>query len=92
MTENTNNNAAAAMLAQSQKKSMAAAVILTFLFGPLGLLYVTVPGAILLIVVSIVLGIITLGLGFIVGWLASIIWAIIAVGKHNGKMNTIARS
>ena len=67
-------------------KSLAVALILTFLFGPLGLLYATVPGALILLVLTIIVGFFTLGIGFIVGWLASMIWAVLAVNSHNAKI------
>jgi len=67
------------------KKSMPVALILTFLFGPLGLLYASVPGALILLALTIVIGLLTLGIGFLVGWVASMIWAFIAVNKHNAK-------
>jgi len=69
-----------------KKKSMVVALILTFLFGPLGLLYATVPGALILLVLTLVIGFFTLGLGFIVGWLASMIWAAVSVNSYNSKI------
>lgn len=69
-----------------KKKSMAVALILTFLFGPLGLLYATVPGALILLVLTLVIGFFTLGIGFIVGWLASMIWAAVSVNSYNAKL------
>ncbi len=73
-------------IAVGKEKSMVVALILTFLFGPLGLLYATVPGALILLVLTIVIGFFTLGIGFIVGWLASMIWAVISVNSNNSKI------
>ena len=70
-----------------KQKSLVVALILTFLFGPLGLLYATVPGALILLVLTLVVGFFTLGIGFIVGWLASMIWAVFAVNSHNSKIS-----
>ena len=76
----------------AQPKSMGIALILTFLFGPLGLLYASVPGGIIMIIVGVLGGIVTLGIGAIVAWVLSFIWAIIAVSRHNSKINRMANS
>ena len=75
-------------IAVGKEKSMVVALILTFLFGPLGLLYATVPGALILLVLTIIIGFFTLGIGFIVGWLASMIWAVISVNSNNSKIKS----
>jgi hypothetical protein len=62
-------------------KSVGAALVLTFLFGPLGLLYVTVAGGLILLAAAIVLGILTLGVADIPIWIASMIWG--AIGASN---------
>jgi len=74
----------------ASKKSMGVALILTILFGPLGLLYASVPGGIILIILTLVIALITFGIGALVGWLASIIWAAIAVSSHNRKVDAMA--
>ena len=89
----SDNSTAAAILAVGQKKSMGIALLLTFFFGPLGLLYSSVAGGLILLVLTIVIGLITLGIGFFVGWIASMIWAAVAVNSHNAKiMNTYSKS
>lgn len=70
----------------SPQKSMGMALALTFFFGPLGLLYASVAGGIIVFILTIIIGIITFGLGFIVGWVVSMIWAAIAVNRHNAKV------
>lgn len=79
------NQSTTTVIAVGQKKSMVAALLLTFFFGPLGLLYSTVSGALILLVLTVIIGFFTLGIGFIVGWLASMIWAAIAVSSNNKK-------
>lgn len=69
-----------------KQKSVGTAFLLAFLFGPLGLLYASVTGGLIMIVVSIVLGIVTLGVGFILTWIISIIWAVVAANDANSKM------
>ena len=67
------------------KKSMGIALILTILFGPLGLLYASVGGGLFLLAFAIVGGFFTVGMLAIVAWVWSIIWAMFAVSSHNKK-------
>jgi hypothetical protein len=66
-------------------KSVGAALLLTFLFGPLGLFYVSVLAACLMIVVTIFLGIITLGFGLPVAWCACMIWGGVAASNQHSR-------
>ena len=66
-------------------KSVGAALVLTFLFGPLGLLYASVLGGILLLVLSVVVFVLTFGLGLIVIWPVSMIWGAIAASNQHSK-------
>jgi hypothetical protein len=65
-----------------QAKSMATAVVLTVLFGPLGLFYVNVGAAAVLLVITFV----TLGLGALVTYPLAIILAITGTNKHNAQV------
>jgi hypothetical protein len=67
-------------------KSVGIAIILTVLFGPLGMFYSTVTGAIIMIVVSLVVGIFTVGFGLLLTWPMCIIWGAIAASAHNKKL------
>lgn len=69
-----------------QPKSMGVTLILTILFGPLGLLYASVAGGLILIVFGVVVGLFTLGIGAVLAWVLSIIWGMIAVRNHNAKL------
>ncbi len=60
------------------QKSVWAAFFLTFLFGPLGLLYATIGGGIVMIILGMIVGAATLGMGLIIIWPMSIIWGVIA--------------
>ena len=73
------------------QKSMLVAFLLAFFFGPLGLLYSSVAGGIVLILIGIPVGIFTLGFGLIFVWIASIIWALIATSGSNNEMQSGAR-
>lgn len=67
-------------------KSVGIAILLTVLFGPIGMLYCTIWGAIIMFVVSLVIGIVTLGIGLIITWPICIIWAALATSSHNKKL------
>ena len=73
-------------------KSVGLAFLLTFFFGPLGMLYSTVSGALIMMGIAIfggiVVGIITLGLAWLIWgpaiWVASIVWGCTAAGNQQG--------
>ena len=67
-------------------KSVGASLVLTFLFGPLGMFYSTIIGAIIMIILYIVVGIITVGIGLIVLHPISMIWGAISVSNYNKKL------
>ncbi len=67
-------------------KSVGLVVVLTILFGPLGMLYSTILGGIIMGVISIVVGIVTLGLGLIITWPICVIWAVVAANSHNKRI------
>jgi hypothetical protein len=73
-----------------KQKSVGVAFLLSFLFGPLGLLYASVTGGIIMFILGIIIGIITLGFGLILVWIGSIIWAVVAAGNANKKMSSNA--
>lgn len=55
-------------------KSVALSLVLTFFFGPLGMLYSTIWGAIVMILLSVPAFIITLGHAAFLIWPVSMIW------------------
>lgn len=67
-------------------KSMGISIILTLLFGPLGMLYSTVPGAIVMFIVNVLAIFLTAGFGLIVTWPICIIWGAIAVKNTNERL------
>lgn len=67
-------------------KSMAMAIIPAILFVPLGLLYSSVMGGIVTFVLTILIGIFTLGFGALLMWPICVIWSAVAVNSHNKKM------
>jgi hypothetical protein len=76
----------------AQPKSVGVALLLTFFFGPLGMLYSTVSGALIMLGISffggLVVGIATLGLAWVVWgpavWLTSMIWGCVAASNQQG--------
>ena len=67
-------------------KNVGVAIILTVLFGPLGMFYSTITGAIIMMVVSLIVGVLTIGFGLILTWPACIIWGAMAANAHNKKL------
>lgn len=59
-------------------KSAIAAFFLTFLFGPLGLLYASIGGGIFLIICAVILMPLTGGLAALFIWPVAIVWGVIA--------------
>jgi len=64
-------------------RSVLLAVVLTVLFGPLGLFYATVWGALALITLAAIGVVPTMGFVLIFVWPASIAWAIIAAANQH---------
>ena len=69
---------------QTNQKSRLTSFILTLLFGPLGLLYSSVVGGIIMIVVAITTA--PTGIGPVVAWVISIIWGDSATYNYNKKI------
>lgn len=67
-------------------KSMGLGILLTLLFGPLGMLYSTILGGIIMLVLGIPLVVFTFGIGLAIVWPIAIIWTIVAVNSYNRKL------
>lgn len=67
-------------------KSMGISIALTLFFGPLGMFYSTILGAIVMGIIDIVVGIFTMGLGLFVTWPIQVVWAAIATSLYNKKL------
>lgn len=85
--ETQNKNTTNVVILKTEK-SMAVAVILAFLFGPLGLLYASVKGGLIMMLVSAVVLFFTLGIGLLITVPACIIWAIVAVNNYNRSLSS----
>lgn len=64
-------------------KSVGAALVLTFFFGPFGLFYTSVRDAIIAIIVSIIVGLITIGFGLFLVWPVCMVWAAVTASKKH---------
>lgn len=79
-----------------QEKSLIVAFILTLIFGPLGMLYSTIAGGIIMIVGYLVilgLTVVTLGMAsalFIPAWIICIVWGVVAAKNRNRMIATHA--
>ena len=86
MASDQEQNVQKIIVVQGAGKSMAVAIILAILFGPLGMLYATVMGGVVMLVISLLAAIFTLGFGLFITWLICVIWAAVAANSHNKKM------
>ncbi len=66
-----------------QRKSTILALVLTVFFGPFGMLYSTIPGAIIMLVLYVAIGIPTLGWGLVALHPIAIIWGVWAAHNAN---------
>jgi hypothetical protein len=70
------------------RRSVFGAVVLALLFGPLGMLYSTVLGALVMFFVSALVGIPTLGLGLLITIPLGAIWAGLSASAKNRRIGT----
>ena len=70
-------------------KNVGIALILTFIFGSLGMFYSTVKGGLIMMIIQALLIIFTLGVGFFFIFLLNpicMIWAAISANSYNKKL------
>lgn len=67
-------------------KSVGLSIILTLLFGPLGMLYSTATGCVVMLIVSLIAAAVTFGLGLFVTWPICVIWGAMAASAHNKRL------
>lgn len=79
----TKGNQQPQVIIAKSPKSIGIALLLTFLFGPLGLLYATVKGGLIMIVITAVVFLLTLGIGCVITWPICMVWSYMAVKKYN---------
>jgi hypothetical protein len=64
------------------EKSVGIAIILTVLLGPLGVFYSSVLGGVVLSLLTLIIGVATLGYGLFIMWPVCIIVGAVAAGKE----------
>ncbi|MBL8963788.1 MAG: hypothetical protein KF787_10490 [Phycisphaeraceae bacterium] len=69
-----------------ERKSVGLAFLLAVVFGPLGMLYTTVAGAIVMLIVTAVVGALTAGVGLLVTWPACVLWACVSAARSQRRM------
>ncbi|HLO40908.1 MAG TPA: hypothetical protein VK176_07785 [Phycisphaerales bacterium] len=68
-----------------ERKSVGLAFLLTLIFGPLGMLYTTVAGAIIMFLIASVIIPLTGGLATVIVWPVCMLWGCLAASKHNRR-------
>lgn len=67
-------------------KSVAVAVLLAMFFGPVGMFYSTIAGGVTMLIITLIVAPLTLLLGLFITWPICVVWAAIAVNRHNATM------
>jgi hypothetical protein len=73
-------------------KSVGISILLTVLFGPLGMLYSTVPGGVIMMVVSLIVAVVTFAVGLFVTWPICVVWGAMAASAHNKKLGEMVQA
>jgi hypothetical protein len=79
----TNSTTHTNIIIVGKQKSVGAAFILAFFFGPLGLLYASIVGGIVMFVAALILFFLLPIIGPILVWIGTIIWAVVAAQNAN---------
>ncbi len=82
-TETTNRPTTTIVINQ---KSMGLALLLSFIFGPLGMLYSTIMGGIIMFIVAIPVVLFTGGIGLLLTIPLGMVWSASAVNSYNRKL------
>lgn len=88
---NDNAPSTTTIIVARPEKSVMAAFFLTLLFGPLGLLYASIAGGIIMIILAIIVVPFTLGIGALIVWPVSMLWAVIAAVASKSAKPTIPK-
>jgi hypothetical protein len=73
-----------------ERKSIGLALLLAIIFGPLGMLYSTVAGALIMLVITGVLAVLTLGLSLVITWPVCVLWSGLAAWRAKRRVVRIA--
>jgi hypothetical protein len=69
----------------AREKSVGAAVVLALLFGPLGMMYSTIAGGLIMMLLTLIVVPATMGFGFLLLWPIEVIWAALAASAQNKR-------
>lgn len=72
----------------SPVKSVGIAAVLAFFFGPIGMLYSTIAGAIVMFALNIGALLLTAGIGLLLTWPMGVVWAALAANAHNKRIGS----
>jgi hypothetical protein len=67
-------------------KSVAGALLFTVLLGPVGLLYSSTRGGVIMIVLGFIVACAKFPIPIVMAWLACCIWSVAATNKYNAKI------
>jgi len=68
-------------------KSLAGALLLSIFFGPVGLLYATTLGGLVMIILGCITASSLLPVPMIIVWLGSCVWSVMATNDYNKRIN-----
>lgn len=67
-------------------KSVGVALLLSFFFGPLGMVYSTIVGGLIMFILCLIVAAVTLGFGLFLMWPICMIWAAVAAAGYNKRL------
>lgn len=73
-----------------KSKSVGTAFLLAFFFGPLGLLYASMLGGIVMFIATLILFFLLPVVGAILAWIGCVIWAVVAANRANDALQKAA--
>jgi hypothetical protein len=91
MEQNSTPSQTTTVIVVGKSKSVGVAFLLAFLFGPLGLLYASILGGIVMFVLGLILFFLIPIVGGILAWIGCMIWAVIAANQANANMQKNVR-
>lgn len=86
MTHNPNAQPQTIVQLVEGRKNLPLAVVLTLIFGPLGLLYVSVMWGLIMCALTFVISIFTLGFGGLIMWPIAVIMSLVLASSHNSAL------
>lgn len=67
-------------------KSIAVALLFSVFLGPVGLLYATTLGGIVMLILGVIVGCLKLGFLMFIVWVSSCVWAVFATNRYNERL------